>query len=100
MTQLREFLRHQYIGAIVIGLLAYQGLAQIITASISPIVVFMGNFGDRTLSSDKPVVTWMQLMPNLVYAVLSLTLSFLLLRWLYMSLPKVSLEEPIDEAAE
>jgi hypothetical protein len=100
MTQFREFMRHQYIGAIVIGLLAYQGLASLISAVISPIVVFVANFSERTLSSEKPVITWMQLLPNLVHAALALTLAFLLLRWLYMSTPAIATEEPVEEAAE
>jgi hypothetical protein len=100
MTQLREFLRHQYIGAIVIGLLAYQGLAQLISASITPIVVFMGKFSEHTLDSEKPAVSWMQLMPNLVYAALALAVAFLLLRWLYMTTPVAVVEEPVEETAE
>jgi hypothetical protein len=95
MTQLREFLRHQYIGAIVIGLLAYQGLASLITTVISPIIVFLGNVSDKTLT-DKPAISWQQVTPNLVHAALALGLAYVLLRWLHMTQPAV-VEEPVEK---
>ncbi|HWR17101.1 MAG TPA: hypothetical protein VN577_19890 [Terriglobales bacterium] len=95
MKQLREFLRHQYIGAIVIGLLAYQGLSAFLSAVVTPLIVLMGNYGRSTsvLGSEQPAMDLLQLVPNIARGVVTLALAYLLLRWLY-SAPKA---EPLAE---
>ena len=99
MNQLREFLRHQYIGAIVIGLLAYQGISALITTIASPVIFFFNSGGTSALSYQKPAMSWSMLLPNAVHGALSLALAYFLLRWLYARTAVVRLEEP-EESVE
>ena len=98
MNQLREFLRHQYIGAIVIGLLAYQGISALITTIASPVIFFFNSGGTSALSYQKPAMSWSLLLPNTVHAALFLALAYALLRWLYASTATVRAEDPEGSA--
>ncbi len=98
MNQLREFLRHQYIGAIVIGLLAYQGISALISTIASPVIFFFNSGGTSALNYQKPAMSWSLLLPNAVHAALSLALAYFLLRWLYVSTPVARMEEPEGSA--
>ena len=85
MTELREFLRHHFIGAIIIGLLGYQGLAALISAIISPIAVLTTNIQMRAgvFEQKEPLLSWYRLVPSIVQGLLMLTAAYLMLRWLY-----------------
>jgi xanthine/uracil permease len=87
MSQLREFLRHHFIGAIVIGLLAYQGLAALINAIISPLAIFVTNLETRSgvFHQKEPLLSWHRLIPSVVTGFLMLLVSYLLLKWLYQT---------------
>ena len=99
MNQLREFLRHQYIGAIVIGLLLYQGITSIIPATVGPIFYFIRRNADHSvLSSERPPIPWDTLFQNLVQAVLLFLLAWVMLRWLYVPKPEASDEFPAESA--
>jgi hypothetical protein len=93
MEQLREFLRHQYIGAIVIGLLACQGVMALISAFTSSLSVAVIRMQAHTSAFEHPeAYPWDQLLPSVTQAVLCLGLAYLMLQWLYGSR-----REPVEE---
>jgi hypothetical protein len=83
MTQLREFLRHQYIGAIVIGLLAFQGIQSLISAVSTAVALLTSPQIRSVLGYERHAIPWDRLLPNFIQAALALALAYTMLRWLY-----------------
>ncbi len=81
MTSLKEFLRQQYIGAIVIGLVAFQGLAALVGVVLAPVYAVVGRIGAQRSLIDRPesFVDWNQLLPKIIYGVLSLLIAYSLI---------------------
>lgn len=86
MDSLREALRRHYIGAIVIGMLAYDGLANLFGAITSPIYfVITAASAPRSVlgTTPRPSLNWEDLLPLVIRATLYLLASYLLARWIY-----------------
>ena len=100
MDSLREALRHHYIGAIVIGMLAFDGIANLFGAMTSPIYFLITSASaGSTLGTPRPTMNWENLLPDVIRAVLYLLLSYKMLRWLYWSEFEVQAdpEIPVEE---
>jgi hypothetical protein len=101
MVQLREFLRHQYIGAIVIGLLAYQGLVYLFATVSGSVIFFVASHGNQSVFGyDKPAIPWDRFLPNFIQGLLALSLAYVMLRWLYGAKPGTPVEGAQTEPAE
>jgi len=100
MNSLREALRTQYIGAILIAMLGFQGLFNLLGALTSPLYLLIGGAGrDRSvLGSSRSIVNWNDLLPYLTRGILYLLVSYALVRWLYAAelerQPEPVAEEP------
>ena len=101
MQSIREFLRHQYIGAIVIGLLAYQGIVQFFQVVTGPLTYFFFRLQTKHSWESPEPYEWGRSLPSLIQAVLAIGVALLLLWWLYGNRRRVSTEEePQPEETE
>jgi len=101
MDSLREALRHHYIGAIVIAMLAYDGLANLFGAVTSPIYFLITNVGagKSTLGTvPRPSMNWEDLLPLVIRALLYLLASYALARWIYAF--KFQVEPELESVVE
>jgi hypothetical protein len=98
MIQLREFLRHQYIGAIVIGLLAFQGIQHLIAAVSNAVALLTSPQTRSALGYDRHAIPWDRLLPNFIQAALAFALAYTMLRWLYGDRSTPVTEEPAESA--
>lgn len=98
MTQLREFLRHQYIGAIVIGLLVFQGFQSLIIAVSTAAVLLSSPKARSVLGYETEAIPWDRLLPNFIQAALALGLAYLMLRWLYGRKTYQVIDQPAESA--
>jgi len=98
MIQLREFLRHQYIGAIVIGLLAFQGVQSLIVAVSNAVALLISPQPRSVMGYERNAIPWDRLLPSFIQAALALTLAYAMLRWLYGNRSELVAEEPAELA--
>jgi hypothetical protein len=98
MTQLREFLRHQYIGAIVVGLLAFQGVQSLIATVSTTVALLASPQTSSVLGYERHAILWDRLLPNFIQAALALALAYAMLRWLYGNRSTPVTEEPAELA--
>ncbi len=99
MNSLKIFLRQQYIGAIVIGMVTYQGLAALVGVVLAPVYAVVGKIGGQRplMERSESLVDWNQLFPKLIYGVISLAIAYALMRWLYQS--ELLATEPLPASA-
>ncbi len=84
----------------MIGLLAYQGLTNLITAVSGPLFLYIAGGPSRSvLGYEKAKLPWDRLLSNIVQAALALALAYVMLRWLYGTKSEAA-EEPAAESAE
>jgi hypothetical protein len=100
LSKLRAILRTQYIGSILVALLAWQAAIEIIT-----IAARSGFWGYNHLrehpvlgGSQRPAYPWDNLVFTVVTIVLYLAAAYALARWLYPSTEKsASKDEPSSD---
>ena len=99
MSSLKDFLRQQYIGAIVIGLVTFQGLASLVGVVLAPVYALVGRIGGQhpLIERSESFLDWNQLLPKIIYGVLSLLIAYLLMRWLYRA--ELAATEPLTESS-
>lgn len=85
MGRIKQILLQQYIGAIVVGILAADAVGALISGLLQPVTWY---FVRRPLETAFPGTTrplsWEMAVPSVVSAVLYLAAAYLLLRWLYL----------------
>lgn len=89
MLSIKEILKKQYIGAIVIALLALQGVLAIIAVVLSPISLYLAQ--SRSVlykNSSGPLFSPETLIPGIIRILLSLGTAYVLMRWLYLEKPQ------------
>jgi hypothetical protein len=101
MERLREFLRTQYIGAIVIAMLAYQGLMSLLGLASYPLTVWAASFQPQQdfLPSMRETFQWQQMVPSAFRGLLYLAFAIALTWWLYAPVVRAKLAST-DPAAE
>ena len=85
MRRLREILRNEYIGAIAIGFLLFQAIADLINAMMQPLVTYIQNRNrpPSVFATPPSIFNVPQLTLQLTDVVLHLLVAFLLIFWLY-----------------
>lgn len=106
MRSIRELLLRQYIGAMVIALVAAQGFSHLIAIITVPLDRYLLNYahqlrGGSSLFTPAPQIDWRVSIGFAVNAVLSFVVAYLLLRWLYLRPAEPPGEEtPNQQASE
>lgn len=99
MDSLRDALRHHYIGAIMIGMLGFQGLYRVFDVVTAPVYIFFTNVANKDVyAGSRPSLNWNELLANLVRGALFLLLSYVLMRWLYSRELRTFPESVVEEA--
>ena len=84
MRRIREIFLTQYIGAIVIGMLAAQTIGGVISLLMQPVIWYTQSRESRSvMQSALPPFPWSQLLPSLITIALYVVVSYLLFVWLY-----------------
>jgi len=106
VQRIRELLLTQYIGAMVIALVAAQGFIHLIAIVTGPLNVYLLNYaqqlrGGSSVFTPPPRIDWHLSIGFAVNAVLSFGVAYLLLRWLYLRPAEPPGEEtPKQQASE
>ena len=98
MRRIRELLRTQYIGAIVIGMLVAQAMVGIVSLLIQPVIWYQQSRGARSVLPGASPFPWSNLLPLTLTVILYLLVAYLFLAWVYSrnAAPQLQSEQPRD----
>jgi hypothetical protein len=103
LERLKTALVDSFVGAIAIGLLLSQGLAEIVGPVINPITAWVQqrqHWGSFPPGAPGAVLAFQSVLPQLLRAVLILLIAYGLLYWLYFPKPEKQNQDATPEPEE